>query len=67
MKKNLTWIALALALLVLFPALPQALAAIAAAVVVWVSTQPILVGFGIALIAMPHLRRTTKAPALTGH
>jgi hypothetical protein len=64
MKQPLIWILAALALAVLFPDLPQAIAAIVSAVVVWVSTQPILIGFGIALIALPHLRRTkTTAPA----
>lgn len=60
MKKNLLWILAALVLLILFPALPQAIAAVVAAGAVWLSTQPILVGFGLGLIALPHLRRTPK-------
>ncbi|WP_406325828.1 hypothetical protein OG784_12885 [Streptomyces sp. NBC_01617] len=56
--KKLLWIAAALVLLVLFPGLAQALAAIVSAAVVWLSTQPILVGFGLGLIAWPHLRRS---------
>ncbi|MFD5137472.1 hypothetical protein ACFWMX_14720 [Streptomyces sp. NPDC058378] len=64
MKKNLLWILAALVLLVLFPALPQAIAAVVAAAAVWLSTQPILVGFGLGLIALPHLRRAAR-PAKT--
>lgn len=66
MKKNLILILIALALLILFPDLPQALAAVVAAAAVWLSTQPLLIGFGLGLIALPHLRRAVKtAPA--GH
>ncbi|WP_031095531.1 hypothetical protein [Streptomyces sp. NRRL S-15] len=60
MKKNLLLILAALALLVLFPGAAQAVAAIVSAAVVWLSTQPVLVGFGLGLIALPHLRRNTK-------
>ena len=64
MKKPLIWILTALVLAVLFPDLPQTIAAVVSAVVVWVSTQPILVGVGIGMAALPHLRRTAKtAPA----
>ncbi|MDX3329780.1 hypothetical protein PV405_34905 [Streptomyces sp. ME02-6979-3A] len=60
MKKNLLLILAALVLLVLFPGLAQAVAAIVSTAVVWLSTQPVLVGFGLGLIALPHLRRATK-------
>lgn len=65
--KNLLWIAIALALLVLFPALVQAVFAVVAAAVVWLSTQPVLVGFGLGLIALPHLRRAAKHATPVGH
>ncbi|MGY4930334.1 hypothetical protein ACWD7T_04290 [Streptomyces sp. 900116325] len=58
--KKLIWIAAALLLLVLFPGLAQGLAAIVSASVVWLSTQPILVGFGLGLIAWPHLCHSKK-------
>ncbi|TPM75155.1 hypothetical protein FKO01_64175 [Mesorhizobium sp. B2-3-3] len=64
MKKPLIWILAALALAVLFPDLPQAVASVVAAVVVWVSTQTLVVGFGLGLIALPHLRRAAR-PAKT--
>jgi hypothetical protein len=60
MKKPLIWILAALVLAVLFPDLPQAVAAFASAVVVWVSAQPILIGVGIGMAALPHLRSTAK-------
>ncbi|MEU3125832.1 hypothetical protein ABZ689_05835 [Streptomyces sp. NPDC006874] len=63
MKKNLLLILAALALLVLYPDAAQAAAAIVSAVVVWLSTQPVLVGFGLGLIALPHLRRAAKTAA----
>ncbi|MEU0831274.1 hypothetical protein [Streptomyces sp. NPDC005969] len=58
--KNLLWIAAALVLLVLFPGLAQALAAIVSATALSLAAQPILVGFGLGLIAWPHLRRSKK-------
>ncbi|MYX67392.1 hypothetical protein K388_05548 [Streptomyces sp. KhCrAH-43] len=58
--KNLFWIAAALVLLVLFPGLLQAIAAAVAAAAVWLSTQPVLIGFGLGLVALPHLRRPAK-------
>ncbi|MDX3343721.1 hypothetical protein PV409_37865 [Streptomyces sp. ME02-6979.5a] len=58
--KKLLIIAAALVLLVLFPGLAPALAEIVGAVAVWLSTQPILIGFGLGLIALPHLRRASK-------
>lgn len=60
MKKNLLWIAAALVLLVAFPDLTQILAELVGVVAVWLSTQPILVGFGLGLLALPHLRRNAK-------
>ncbi|WP_406188978.1 hypothetical protein [[Kitasatospora] papulosa] len=65
MKKPLIWILTALVLAVLFPDLPQAIAAVVSAVVVWVSTQPILVGVGIGMAALPHLRHAIKPAAKT--
>lgn len=63
MNKNLLLILAALVLLVLFPGLTQAVAA----VVVWLSTQPILVGFILGLIALPHLGRATKTTHPVDH
>ncbi|MFJ3089059.1 hypothetical protein [Streptomyces sp. NPDC086838] len=60
MKKNLLWIAAALVLLVVFPGLAPAVAGIVGTAAVWLSTQPILIGFGLGLVALPHLRRPTK-------
>lgn len=67
MKKNLIWILAALVLLILFPDLARTLAEIVGVVAVWLSTQPILIGFGLGLIALPHLRRATKTAAPAGH
>lgn len=68
MKKNLIWIAAALVLLVLFPDLTPTLAEIVASVAVWLSTQPVLVGFGLGLLALPHLRRAAKKTSTSaGH
>ena len=67
MKKNLLWILAALVLLVLYPDAAQAVAAIVSTAVVWLSTQPVLVGFGLGLIALPHLRRAAKTSAPAGH
>lgn len=64
--KKLAWIAAALLLLVLFPGLAPALAEIVGVVAVWLSTQPILIGFGLGLIALPHLRRAAKNTAPKG-
>ena len=52
--KKFIWILAALALLLLFPGLGTAIAA----VVAWVAGQPVLLGFGLGLAAMPRLRRT---------
>ena len=67
MKKNLLWIVAALVLLVLIPTLAQAVAAVVAATVVWLSGQPVLIGFILGLIAWPPLRRATKTTTPTGH
>ncbi|MFB6776518.1 hypothetical protein ACFCX0_03595 [Streptomyces sp. NPDC056352] len=58
--KKLAWIAVALLLLVLFPGLAQALAAIVSATALFLAAQPVLIGFGLGLIAWPHLRRSKK-------
>lgn len=55
--KKIAWIVISLALLVLFPGLPEVLAAIAAEVAVWASADRFLVGLIFGLIALPHLRQ----------
>ncbi|WP_405461610.1 hypothetical protein OG786_29315 [Streptomyces sp. NBC_00101] len=67
MKKNLILILAALALLVLYPNVAQALGAVVSAAVVWLSSQPILIAFGLGLLALPHVRRTTKTPTPADH
>lgn len=56
--KKLIWIAAALLLLVLFPGLAQAVAVVVSATVLFLAAQPVLLGFGLGLIALPHLRRS---------
>lgn len=65
--KKLAWIAAALLLMVLFPGLAPAVAEIVSAVVIWLSAQTLLVGFGLGLIALPHLRRAAKTTKSAGH
>lgn len=60
MKKNLLLILAALVLMVLFPGLAQAVAEIVSAAVLWLSTQPLLLVFGLGLLARPYLSRTAK-------
>ncbi|MFE9850305.1 hypothetical protein ACFYPN_16045 [Streptomyces sp. NPDC005576] len=67
MKKNLLWIAAAVVLLILFPDLAQTLGALVSAVVLWLSTQPLLIGVGIGMVALPHLSRTTKTVTPADH
>lgn len=55
--KKLIWILAALALLLLFPGLGTAIAAVIVPVLNWAVGQPLLLGFGLGLAAVPHLRR----------
>ncbi|MFJ3601888.1 hypothetical protein ACIPVA_03735 [Streptomyces anulatus] len=61
--KNLLWILLALVLLVLFPGLAQAVAAVLAATVQFVAAQPVLIGFGLGVATIVHLRGKNPATA----
>ncbi|MER7806147.1 hypothetical protein [Streptomyces sp900116325] len=65
--KKLLWIAIALALLVLFPGLAQGLAAAISATALFLAAQPVLIAFGLGLIAAPHLRRTKTFATPAGH
>lgn len=58
--KKLTPILVALALLLLFPDLGTAIAAAIAPVLNWIAGQPLLIGFGLGLAAMPHLRKAAR-------
>lgn len=58
--KKLIWILAVLALLLLFPGLGTAIAAVVAPVLSWIAGQPLLLGFGLGLAAVPHLRRTPQ-------
>lgn len=55
--KNLFWIVAVLALLIVFPGLGTDLIV---PVLNWVAGQPALVGFGLGLAAMPHLRKAAR-------
>lgn len=59
--KNLTWILIAVALLLLFPGLGSAIAATVTPVIAWIASQPVLLGFGLGAAAWPHLQRTRTA------
>ncbi|MEU0098225.1 hypothetical protein [Streptomyces sp. NPDC006267] len=61
--KKLMLIAAALVLLVLCPNLAQVLAAVLAATVQFVAAQPILLGFGLGLATVAHLRGNNPATA----
>lgn len=67
MKKPLIWIVVAVTLLVLFPGLAGACAAVVAEAALWVSTQPMLVGTLLGLAAYPHLRKTKTKPKKKKH
>lgn len=62
--KKLTWILVAVALLLLFPGLGSAIAATVTPVITWIAGQPLLLGFGLGAAAMPHLRKSVQ-PAKT--
>ncbi|GFH34313.1 hypothetical protein [Streptomyces pacificus] len=53
--KPLFWSLAALAVLLLFPTIGTDLITPA---LNWAASQPILIGFGLGLAAMPHLRKT---------
>ncbi|EGE40810.1 hypothetical protein GTY83_07145 [Streptomyces sp. SID4928] len=61
--KNLLWILLTLALLVLFPGLAQTVATTVAATVQFIAAQPILLGFGLGVATLTHLRGKNPATA----
>ena len=54
--KKFIWILAALALLLLFPGLGTGIAAVIVPVLNWVASQPLLIGFGLGLAAVPRLR-----------
>ncbi|NWF25260.1 hypothetical protein HW130_03105 [Streptomyces sp. PKU-EA00015] len=58
--KKLAWILTALTLLLLFPDLATAIADVTVPVLNYVAGQPLLLGFGLGLAAMPHLTRTLR-------
>lgn len=58
--KKFIWILAALALLLLFPGLGTAIAAVIVPVLNWVAGQPLLLGFGLGLAAVPHLRNAAR-------
>ncbi|CAM5391413.1 hypothetical protein [Streptomyces badius] len=61
--KKLLLIVAALVLLVLFPGLAQATAAVLAATVQFVAAQPVLLGFGLGIATVAHLRGKNPATA----
>lgn len=61
--KNLLWILLTLALLVLFPGLAQTVATTVAATVEFIAAQPALLGFGLGVATIAHLRGKNPATA----
>ncbi|MFD3741061.1 hypothetical protein [Streptomyces sp. NPDC058629] len=61
--KKLLLIAAALVLLVLFPNLAQAVATVLAATVQFVAAQPVLLGFGLGIATVAHLRGKNPATA----
>jgi hypothetical protein len=61
--KKLMLIAAALVLLVLFPNLAQATATVLAATVQFVAVQPVLLGFGLGVASLAHVRGKNPATA----
>ncbi|MFI5739157.1 hypothetical protein ACIA9I_12380 [Streptomyces anulatus] len=61
--KKLMLIAAALVLLILFPSLAQAVANVLAATVQFVAAQPVLLGFGLGVATLTHLRGKNPATA----
>lgn len=61
--KKLLIIAAALVLLVLFPGLAQAVAAVLAATVQFIAAQPVLIGFALGVATIAHLRGKNPATA----
>lgn len=63
--KHAALAALALVLLALFPTLPTQIVTTVAPALVWVSAQPVLVGFALGAAAWPRLRHTLKTAPRT--
>lgn len=63
--KHAVLVAAALVVLALFPALPQQIVATVTPALVWLSAQPVLVGFALGAAAWPRLRRIVKTAAPT--
>ncbi|MGW6288874.1 hypothetical protein [Streptomyces sp. NPDC055107] len=61
--KTLLLIAAALVLLILFPNLAQVVAAVLTATVQFIAAQPVLLGFGLGLATIVHLRGKNPATA----
>ncbi|MCX4605469.1 hypothetical protein OG402_33930 [Streptomyces anulatus] len=61
--KKLMLIAAALVLLVLFPNLAQAVAAVLAATVQFIAAQPVLIGFALGIATVVHLCGKNPATA----
>ncbi|MFI2354705.1 hypothetical protein ACH5AG_08460 [Streptomyces anulatus] len=61
--KKLMLIAAALVLLVLFPGLAQATATVLSATLQFVAAQPVLLGFGLGIGTLAHLRGKNPATA----
>ncbi|WP_432077800.1 hypothetical protein [Streptomyces sp. YPW6] len=61
--KKILLIAAALVLLVLFPGLAQATAAVLAATVQFIAAQPVLLGFGLGVATIAHVRGKNPATA----
>lgn len=63
--KHAVLLVAALVVLAIFPTLPHLLATTVAPALVWLSAQPVLVGFAIGAAAWPRLRHTVKTAAPT--
>lgn len=61
--KKLMLIAAALVLLILFPGLAQTVAVALAATVQFIAAQPVLLGFGLGVATLAHLRGKNPATA----
>jgi hypothetical protein len=64
--KHAALAAVALVVLALFPNLPHQIVTMLAPALMWLSAQPLLVGFTLGAAAWPHLRRTVKTAAPAG-
>ncbi|XCM28891.1 hypothetical protein ABXI76_05395 [Streptomyces parvus] len=61
--KKIALIAAALVLLILFPGLAQATATMLAVTVQFIAAQPVLLGFGLGVATIAHLRGKNPATA----